>query len=137
MKAVVQEHLMGCGVACVACAAGVSYSAALKVLPRKYASTRGFFCRELVHALARLGLEYSHRKVIAKTRKYLKIDRAIAFVAPSRRYPKGHYLVRTKRGWMNPWINFPSISVKAGFNTMLPGKAQWVIFPKQTGKKPK
>ncbi len=131
MKAVVQEHPMGCGIACVACVSGVSYSAVFKVIKREYALARGYFCRELVQALSRLGFEYDYKKVNAKTRKYINKEGTIVFIAPSKKYPRGHYLVRTRKGWMNPWINFPSIvPAKADFTKKLPGKAQWVIFQK-------
>ena len=136
MKAVAQEHTMGCGVACVACVSGVSYSAVFKVLSREHALTRGYFCKELVHALALLGLEYVHKKVTSKTRKYLENEGSIVFIASSKKYPRGHYFARTKKGWMNPWVNFPSITpAKAGFNRKLPGKAQWVIFLIRTSPK--
>lgn len=129
MKALVQEHIAGCGIACVAYAAGVKYSEALNLLPKEYASNRGYFCRELVHALAALGLSYSHRKVNSKTSRYINREGTIVFIEPSQKYPKGHYLVRVKNGWMNPWINFPVITpAKAGFARKLPGKVQWVIF---------
>ena len=129
MKAVVQEHPMGCGIACVACVSGVSYSDAFKVVLRRSASTRGYFCRELVQALSRLRFEYDCKKANAKTRKHIKKEGTIVFIAPSKRYPKGHYLAKTKKGWMNPWVNFPCIvPAKAGFNKKLPGKALWVIF---------
>ena len=97
MKAVAQEHPMGCGI---------------------------------------LGLEYVHKKVTSKTRKYLENEGSIVFIAPSKKYPRGHYLARTKKGWMNPWVNFPRIMpAKAGFNRKLPGKAQWVIFRIRTNPK--
>lgn len=41
----------------------------------------------------------------------------------------GHYILRTKKGWMNPWINYPSISpARAGFQKRLPGEVQWILF---------
>jgi len=56
---------------------------------------------------------------------------AIVFVERSKKYPAGHYLIKTKKGWMNPWINFPNISsAKSGFQKVLPGKAQWIIYQK-------
>ena len=43
--------------------------------------------------------------------------------------PAGHYLLKTKKGWMNPWINYPQIKpAKAGFQQKIPGKIQWIIF---------
>jgi ABC-type bacteriocin/lantibiotic exporter with double-glycine peptidase domain len=131
LRAVTQEQPMGCGIACVACVAGISYSKALNLFSLKKASTNGFYCKDILNALKELGLNYEYKKVTAKTKKYLKREGTIIFIRRSAKYPKGHYLVKTKRGWMNPWINFPSIKpAKAGFNKKLPGKAQWVLFEK-------
>jgi len=131
MKAVAQKHPMGCGIACVAYIAGVSYKTILKLFPQEYAYTRGYYCRELVKALAKFNFVYTYKKVTPKTRKYLKKKNTIVFIAPSKRYPAGHYLVSTKKSWMNPWINYPSMNpAKAGFVNKLPGKPRWVLFPK-------
>jgi hypothetical protein len=125
MKAIVQEHPMSCGVACVAFVAGVSYKRALRKLNSKYASTRGYYCKNLVKGLSKFGLKYSFGKYGVKTKRYLNVDGTIVFI----RHPVDHYLVRTKKGWMNSWINYPCIiPAKAGFNKKLPGKAEWVIF---------
>jgi len=132
MKTIVQEHPMGCGLACVASVAGVSYSDVLKIVQKELATSRGYYCRELVDALGKFSLEYDYKKVTEKTKRYLRKDGVIVFVARSKKYPEGHYLVRTKKGWMNPWINYPIISpTRAGFNQKLPGKAQWIIIPKE------
>jgi ABC-type bacteriocin/lantibiotic exporter with double-glycine peptidase domain len=132
MKAVVQEHPLGCGLACVACVANVSYSKVLKRVKSNLASTRGFYLKELVQALSKLGFNYVSGKLTEKTRKHLSREGTIVFIKRSRKYPAGHYLARTKKGWMNPWINFPSIvPAKAGFHARLPGTAQWIIYKKQ------
>ncbi|MFH1400687.1 MAG: hypothetical protein ABIH41_04145, partial [Nanoarchaeota archaeon] len=53
----------------------------------------------------------------------------IVFIKPSDRYPAGHYLLRVASGWMDPWINLPSVApARAGIRKRLPGAAQWVLF---------
>lgn len=129
IRKVVQEHLMGCGIACIASVAGVTYLEALKLVTAKYASTRGYYCRDIINALRKSGLRYDYKKVTPNTRKYMKKEGTIVFVKRSAKYPYGHYFVKTNKGWMNPWINYPNISqAKAGINKKLQGKAQWVIF---------
>jgi hypothetical protein len=122
---------MGCGIACVACVADISYTKAVKMVPSKHVSTKGCLCKDIVSALRKLGLEYDYKKVTSKTKKYLEKGGTIVFIKRSIKYPRGHYLVKTNKGWMDPWINYPNITpVKAGFNNKLPGKAQWVLFKK-------
>src|SRR3989344_4598019 len=124
MKAVVQKHLMGCGIACVAFVTKNSYDIIFRTFDSKYASTRGYYCKELIKALEKFGLKYDYKKVNEKTKHYLEKEDSIIFIKRSVRYPSGHYLVYTKEGWMNPWINYPSVyPVKAGFDKKLPGEA--------------
>ena len=131
MNAVVQEQPMGCGIACVASAAGTTYATVLRKVDAKHASGRGYYCSELVAALRKCGLTYSYGKASAH-RKEMRHEGTIVFIARSKQYPAGHYLVRTRRGWMNPWLNYPCITpARAGFNQRLPGKAEWVLFRKQ------
>ena len=126
--AVVQEQPMGCAVACVASLLGTSYTKALGLFADKTAAvSRGYYCAEICRALSQHGRDYAWRKAAPS-------DRAragdIVFVSPSRRYPAGHFLLKTSRGWMNPWVNFPRITpAKAGFERGLPGRAAWVISP--------
>ena len=128
-KAVVQKHQSGCGIACVACVTNQSYEKVLSLTDKSYASSRGYYCKELIALLSKFNLSYSYKKVTNKTKKYLIKEGTIVFIARSKTHPLGHYLVKTKKGWMNSWINYPIISpVKAGFNKRLPGKAQWFLY---------
>ncbi len=130
-KAVAQEHGMGCGVACTASLLGKSYSTTLKLFNEKQASTRGYYLRDIVRALDKKEFNYTWSKVTNKTKKYLKIPGSIVFVKRSKIFLAGHYLLKVKEGWMNPWINYPKISpAKAGFQKNLPGKAQGVLYKK-------
>src|SRR3989338_8720696 len=126
---VTQEDAMGCGLACVASVCGLSYARAKKKLFRNVGDIRrGFYCRELIKVLARAGKRYSFRHVKESVRKKFVIG-SVVFIHPLKIYPAGHYLLKTSKGWMDPWFNLPKIKcVRLAFRKKLPGKAQWIIF---------
>lgn len=131
-KPVTQEHAFGCAVACVAYITGKSYKNALKLFrhPEYAATTRGYYCREIVKALKNAGFDYDYCYAKPSKRKLLSLNNIIVFIARCKRYPTGHYLAYKNKKCMNPWINFPSIiPARSGFSKSLPGKAQWIIFP--------
>jgi hypothetical protein len=128
---VIQEHPMGCAVACVAAQCGITYSQALRLFVKKeYAWTRGYYCQEVVAALSVASCSYFFEKFhLRRHKKFLSTPGTIIFLEPSALYPAGHYLLRTKKGWMNPWANFPNIvPAKAGIQRSLPGKVAYVIM---------
>ncbi|MEK6978717.1 MAG: hypothetical protein AABW86_00710 [Candidatus Micrarchaeota archaeon] len=129
-KKVAQEDAMGCGLACVASVCGLSYARTKGTLFRNIGDIRrGFYCRELVRALARAGKAYRFHHVKKSARKKFAIG-SIVFICRSKNYPAGHYLLKTAKGWMDPWVNFPKMTkVRSAFRKKLPGEAQWVIFP--------
>jgi len=135
MRSVVQEDYLGCSVACVAFLCEENYQSA----KRKYfrglgdAGKTGFYCRDIVKALARAG-KRCQCKYVKRKRRWK--DGTIVFVRRDKKYPKGHYLVKTARGWMDPWINFSverplKEKARSGFRKRLPGKAIYSIFPKE------
>ncbi len=129
---VTQKHGAGCAVACVAWILNVSYDQAVKFFSRpSQAIDRGFLCREIVSALNKCGHQYTYCKAIDSNKNLSGVPGAIVFIARSKKYPIGHFLVRTaENSWMNPWINFPCIaSAESDFQKRLPGKAQWIIYP--------
>ncbi len=130
MKLILQEEPSGCGICCVAFALNKSYVQAKKLFAHpEYASLRGYYCRDLVKALKKGGLKYTYAKVRKSNKKLLQKPGTIVFIRRSVKHPQGHYVIRAKNFWMNPWKNFPMmISVKAGFQKRLPGKAQWIIY---------
>ncbi len=130
MKPVVQEHAMGCAIACVASLLGINYSSALKLFrDRERVMLKGTYCRDVCSALFKAGKKYSYAKVNSKTAACLKNPGTIVFIKRSKKYPIGHYLLKTNKGWMNPWINLPMVNpAKAGYSRRLPGKSQWVIY---------
>ena len=131
-KPVTQKHGTGCAVACVAFVLGRTYDQALKCFATpSHAWGRGYFCREVADALQSVGLRARwHRLRRTRERRNFRPG-TIVYVGVSRRYPLGHYLVRTKQGdWMNPWVNFPVIApAKSAFVRRLPGIACYRILP--------
>lgn len=128
-----QRHACGCAVACVAYILDISYDTALKLFAKpKKAIDQGFLCGEIISALKKGGQTYSYEKVIPSNKHLLGEPLSIVFIARSKKYPIGHFLVKTKnQSWMNPWINFPYITpAEAGFEERLPGKAEWVVYSK-------
>jgi hypothetical protein len=131
-KPVSQEDTFGCGIACVAWITGRSYKQAKSLYFKDMgsASSRGYFCRDLVAALAMAKKRYSYRYVKGRIRFN---ENSIVFIKRSKRYPAGHYLVKTERGWMDPWINFsrrnPEVEIAAaGFRKRLPGRAIYAVY---------
>ena len=131
MKNITQKHGYGCGVACVATILGCAYDTALgKFRNPGNARSKGYTCREIVAALSRGGRGYGYCYLKPAQKHRMKNIGTIVYVAKSKRWPAGHYLVKTEKGWMNPWINFPLIApARSGFQSRLPGRAVYAIFP--------
>ncbi len=130
MKLIAQEDDLGCGIACSAVIAGISYQEALNLFEngKERATKNGFYCKEIVIVMKNLGLIYQF-KYIKKHIKYrIYKPNTIVYIKKSKQYPLGHYLVRTENMWIDPWINFPNINRKAGFRKRLPGKPIYIIF---------
>ncbi len=131
-RPVTQEHLMGCGIACVAFVCGITYRFAKRHF-RGLGDTdsRGYMCRDMVIALGRAGKSYASRHL---KRRMRYPEGTLVFIRRSKRYPAGHYLAKSKRGWMDPWLNFDSSTAdirhaRSGFRKRLPGKAIYAIAP--------
>jgi hypothetical protein len=129
---VTQEHAMGCAVACVASRCGISYQKALSLFTHKeHAWTRGYYCREVVDAFAKMDLMYGFEEYDSKRNAspLIKKTGTVVFVGVNKKYPAGHYLLRTQNGWMNPWSNFPQMSdAQSEVCRMLPGKATYLLY---------
>ena len=102
---VTQKEPLGCGIACVAFVEKVSYKTAKTRYFNRLgdAHKTGYLCKDMVKALKRTGKTYDYRHIKGKPK--IK-DGSIVFIKRSKRYPEGHYLAKTKKGWMDPWINF-------------------------------
>jgi hypothetical protein len=132
-KSITQEHMAGCGAACAAFVEEVSYVKILKRFKKgkENASFRGFYAYHIIQALTD-PKGYMHCKVLAHNKQDIHEDGTIVYIAKNKDFPIGHWLVRYKDTWMNPWINYPSIkNVKSGFQDELPGKPMYAIFKKK------
>lgn len=131
MKPLAQEHGMGCAVACVAFITNRTYKKALILFDNpKNAWGRGFYCPEICKALKKAKKNYKWAKVSAKNKVLIKKEGAIVFTREDKKDHLGHYLVKSKKAWMDSWINFPSIApAKAGFSKKLSGKPLYIIYP--------
>ncbi len=133
IKSITQKDNYGCGITCVAFVCKVSYGYAKKNYFNKphNATTLGYLCKDIVKALSKAKRDYYYKYVKREIRFK---ENTIVFIKRSEKYPAGHYLVRTKNGWMDPWINFnklkPDIKkAKSGFRKRLPGRAVYAIMP--------
>ncbi len=124
---------MGCAVACVASLCHLRYGRAIELFEfQEHAWTRGFYCNEVVRALANVGLNYAFEEFNSlRHARHLKREGTIVFVAPCAKYPSGHYLLRLAKGWMNPWANFPMMrQVQAAIERKLPGAVSYLVYAK-------
>ena len=124
---------MGCAIACAAALANLSY----KQMRRYFNNGKikeqasGFYNRDIVAALRMLKIEARACSIKKWSNKKIKVG-SIVFIGSSRKYPMGHYILKTRRGWMNPWKNYPIINpAKAGFQKMPSGKIRWIITTEQ------
>lgn len=131
-KPVVQKDNLGCAAACIAFVVDKDYLAVFEGLGKKRAKMRGFYCRELVNYLNKIGYQAEFHYLNKKWRREIYQEKTIVFIKRSQRYPFGHYLVRYQNFWMDPWINFSKDQnikqARAGFRKRLPGKPIYGIF---------
>ena len=120
---------MGCAIACSASLAGLTYKQMREYftdgeIKEGYA---GFYNRDIVNALNNKGIIAKAYSIKRWGNRKIKTG-TIVFIERSQKYNVGHYLLKTKDGWMNPWMNCPIIKpAKAGFMMNLPSKIRWVI----------
>ena len=136
MKAVAQENNFGCSVACVAAILNTSYQQTLKLFAygKRRTESTGFYCKDIIEVLQKSNRFYEYRYISRGVRKKIYYSGTIVFVARSKQYPSGHFLVRTEDKWMDPWINFQTnrdvFAAKAGFRKRLPGRPIYAILQK-------
>lgn len=131
LKTVSQEHPLGCAVACVASLSNTSYKQALNLFDDpELAWNRGFYCSEIVKALAQLEMNYTFEEYkTAKHSKKINKPGSIVFIEPNSKYPAGHFMLRLENGWMNPWANFPQmIPVESKVEKKLPGDISYIVY---------
>ena len=132
---ITQEHPLGCGVACVAFRRGTSYADSLSLFAHpENAWSVGYYCADMVAALARAGLTYAFAEYdAARHSGLLSQEGTIVFIGACEKLPSGHYLIRAREGWMNPWSNFPSmVPARSAFQDSLPGTVTHVVYELKT-----
>ena len=131
MNLVKQEESMGCGIACVASRIGISYQETRKLFAHpERSSTKGYYCKDLVEVLASRGLKYKFKKVKESNDEIINRVGSIVFAKRGKKYPEGHWLLKTENGWMNSWHNWPGKIEDAisGYNQEFPGTLEWVVY---------
>ena len=131
MGPIVQQDPYGCGIACTAFVFGLNYQQTKKYF-RKKGNKPNFYCKDIVAALAKGRKDYHYNYVGNKKLNFK--ENTIVFIKKSKKFPYGHYLVKSKEGWMDPWINLdinnPQIKkARAGFIKRIPGRITWAIIP--------
>ena len=132
-----QKDLNGCGIACISNLLDKPYDEIKQDFESKfYTIERGIRISDIVKYLNTHGLQYKskffNQNKLNKEEadKYSKIENTITLIAKNKKYPLGHYLLRTKEGWIDPWHNLPSIDkVEAGVRKELPGNPWYVLYP--------
>ena len=135
-----QKDINGCGIACLANLLNKSYNWVKKDFENKfYTIEKGVKIFDIVRYLEIHGLIYKSKFFNRnKTNKkeanvFSKINNSITLIVKSDKYPVGHYLLRTKNGWIDPWYDSPSIdNVKAGVREKLPDDPWYVLYPVDT-----
>lgn len=129
-KPVKQEHLSGCAVACVAYLLNITYKQALSLFEdgEEKAKLRGFYCPEVVEVLRENSIDCKNHYVKKRVLESFEKN-SIIYLKKSPQYPAGHYLIYDGKSWMDPWINFPDLPIKAGFRNKLPGLPHYMIVP--------
>jgi hypothetical protein len=139
-KLVHQKDGYGCGLACLANLLKSDYDSVKKDWEKDfYKLEKATYVADVVKFLNSRGLnykskffnqnkKYEYKKEEAK--EFSKIENAIILIFKNEIYPAGHYLLRVKNGWVDPWFNYPSIdNVHAGIRKELPGNVWYVIYP--------
>lgn len=131
MVYVAQKHNLGCAVASVANKLGISYESALTLFDQpSNAWGRGFYCRDIVSALHKRGIntKVCHRKSI---NSQLLPFGTIVYVRRCASLPAGHYLIKGEMGWIDSWINisnrFDIKNAKVGIRQKLPSEIQYAV----------
>lgn len=131
-KYVKQEDPMGCGIACVACILGIDYKSAVDLFKEKAKRfNRGYTSKDITEALRKGNKEYVS-KYVGREKEPTIENGDIVYVPKCRDFPYGHYLVKTKTGYMDPFINlhesnFDHTQARAGLRKILPNKISMKI----------
>jgi len=132
-KLIKQKDDYGCGAACVAALLNITYRQALKLFNdgNLKAKTKGFSCKEICLVLNKFGKNYEYKYVKPRLKNRIYKEGTIVFIKRSKKYPANHYLLRTGKSWLDPWINLNRNknikNAKAGLRKRLPNKAIYYL----------
>ncbi|MGD9983742.1 MAG: hypothetical protein AB7S51_06245 [Porticoccaceae bacterium] len=124
-RLVSQLDKWGCGVACVASALAISYAEAKRRLVEAKGGgideePSGLELEPILEVLKTSGKSF--RKIY--TGRNLPIGTIVFLSETVGRYAGfGHYLLKTKDGWMNPWANMLEKKPRAAYQPRLPNNA--------------
>lgn len=132
-ESITQEFNYGCGIACFAFALGMTYQPAAKHLVELQANSERFWIKDFTAALNKSGKYYVSKYMKPPMMRKIYKEGTIVLIRRSKQYPTGHYLIRHKGQWMDPWINLPTdkdiLHAKSGFRKRLPGRPMYVLLP--------
>ncbi|MEX0896155.1 MAG: cysteine peptidase family C39 domain-containing protein [Patescibacteria group bacterium] len=138
MRSVTQQDSYGCSLACISFLVKKEYQQIATLVRKEQAQTKGFTCKELIKILLYFNLDYEYKYLKPRWKSKIYQEGVIVFIKRSKRYPSGHYLIRSNNLWMDPWINFnPQAEIenaKSSFRKRLPGRPIYALFPKNTHK---
>jgi len=126
---VVQSEEWGCGVACVASFLGVPYGEARDLLRTKKdgktvnAHPKGLDLHHIALALKERG--YRVRADWKEAGKYPQ--GTIVCISGKKPYDGDHYMLKTQKGWMDPWHNMGSKPRKANFRHDYPEGTEFLV----------
>lgn len=135
-----QKDINGCGIACISNLLDKPYDWVKKDFESKfYTIEKGVKIFDMVKYLKTHNFDYvskffNHNKKykisIEQAGKFSGIEGSITLILKNNKYPIGHYLLRIKNGWVDPWYDYPSIDkVKAGIRKKLPNDPWYVLYP--------
>lgn len=125
-----QHDLNGCGIACLANLLNEEYIDVRYDFEKLfYQIDKGIKVFDLVKFLSSKGYRYSNKFFNhnnynkSEAYKFANIINSITLIRKNDKYPVGHYLLRVENGWIDPWLNYPSIdNVHAGVRKELPAQ---------------
>lgn len=134
---VAQSQEWGCGVACVASFLGTSYGEARDLLCKhKGGKTVNATPKGLeLHHIA-LALQERGYRVIADWREPSRFrEGTIVCISGDKPYDGHHYILNTRKGWMDPWYNIGTKPRKADFRQSYPDGTEFFValIPQPTG----
>ena len=132
-ESITQEFDYGCGIACFAFALGMTYKHAADHLGELQANSTRFWIKDFTAALNNSGMSYVSRHIKPPMLRKIYKEGTIVLIRRSKQYPTGHYLIRHRGHWMDPWINLALDNdirhAKSGFRKRLPGKPMYALLP--------